>query len=118
LIVPAKVAELLPGDWYFIRSFTSEELTPLHEDKIIFNEKTNSAVSNQALWSVNEVRVEEDLCTDMLQDFLIDGWHILAICPQPQRRPDYVLGKGPKFHPQTSVEINLPVQSKEDKIPF
>lgn len=103
LLAPAKVIELLPGEWIFLRMYTSEELIPLHEDKILFNEKTNSAVPNQALWSVTDVQVCTDLCTDMLQDYLREGWHILAICPQPQRRPDYVLGKGPTLEPQTYV---------------
>lgn len=114
LIVPIKVAELLPGQWYFIRSYTSEELAPLHEDKILFNTKTNAAVPNQALWSVTDVRVESDLCTDILQDYIRDGWHILAICPQPQRRPDYVLGKGASLPVQKFIEAQKPV----DEIPF
>lgn len=120
LLAPAKVIELLPGEWTFLRAYTSEELIPLHEDKILFNERTNSAVPNQALWSVTDVRVESDLCTDMLQDYLREGWHILAICPQPQRRPDYVLGKGPELGKQTYVPpvIAPPALAMEDLTPF
>lgn len=126
LLASAKVIELLPGEWIFLRAYTSEELVPLHEDKILFNEKTQSAVPNQALWSVTDVQVAEDLCTDTLQGYLEDGWHILAICPQPRRRPDYILGKGPKLTPQkivgqtparTDVEINEFNKSFDD-IPF
>jgi hypothetical protein len=124
LIVPVKVAELLPGSWYFLRSYTSEELVPLHADKILFNDKTGAAVPNAALWSVTDVRVETDLCTDLLQEFLRQGWHILAVCPQPQRRPDYVLGKGPKLGapelPRTKVDDDaLPDNTKfAESIPF
>lgn len=110
LLAPAKVIELLPGEWTFLRAYTSEELIPLHEDKILFNEKTQCAVPNQALWSVSDVQVAEDLCTDALQSYLEDGWHILAICPQPQRRPDYVLGKGPELSRQRFVK---PIEDTE-----
>lgn len=120
LLAPAKVVELLPGDWTFLRAYMSEELVPLHEDKILFNERTNCAVPNQALWSVTDVRVEADLCTDTLQDLLRDGWHILAICPQPQRRPDYVLGKGPELGVQKVIPPATapPAQALEDITPF
>lgn len=111
LLAPAKVIELLPGEWIFLRAYTSEELVPLHEDKILFNEKTQSAVPNQALWSVTDVQVCTDLCTDILQDYLRDGWHILAICPQPQRRPDYVLGKGPELSKQRLVKSPEPIDT-------
>jgi hypothetical protein len=42
---------------------------------------------------INEVHVEEDCCTDKLQERLKEGWRIVAVCPQPSRRPDYVLGR-------------------------
>lgn len=122
LIVPAKVAEILPGGWYFVRSYTSEELAPLYEDKILFNEKTQCAVPNQALWNIEEVRVESDLCTDLLQDLLEKGWHIMAICPQARRRPDYVLGRGSEISKQKLVKaepvLQPPPAHIEDTIPF
>lgn len=47
-----------------------------------------------SLWYVSEVMVLDDCCTDNLQTYLNDGWHILAVCPpNAQRRPDYVLGR-------------------------
>lgn len=45
------------------------------------------------LLRIQEVHVEEDCCTDRLQELLKVGWRIIAVCPQPSRRPDYVLGK-------------------------
>lgn len=122
LIGPGHLFELLPGEWVFLRIYKSEDLSPLHEDKILFNEKTGAAVPNAALWSVEEVIIESDLCTDALQEHLKAGWHILAICPQPQRRPDYILGKSPQMKPQR-LEIPksrpTPVSRLiDDEIPF
>lgn len=52
------------------------------------------AVPDMALMYIDEVQVLTDLCTDMLQGELDDGWRILAICPpNSQRRPDYILGR-------------------------
>lgn len=52
------------------------------------------AVPDLGLMYIDEVRVEEDYCTDMLQGDLDDGWRILAICPpNAARRPDYILGR-------------------------
>ncbi len=51
------------------------------------------AVPDMALMYIDKVRVEEDCCTDQLQDLLNEGWRILAVCPpNSARRPDYVLG--------------------------
>jgi hypothetical protein len=59
-----------------------------------FNERVNVHVPGHFLMTVDDVRVEENCCTEFLQDRLREGWRILAICPQPdQRRPDYVLGR-------------------------
>lgn len=64
------------------------------EQHLSFNTKCSVHVPGLGLMLVNEVRIEEDLCTDTLQGLLDKGWRILAICPQPdQRRPDYVLGR-------------------------
>lgn len=58
------------------------------------NNKVDVHVPGNSLLFVNEVRVEEDLCTDALRELLEEGWRIVAVCPQPdQRRPDYVLGR-------------------------
>lgn len=45
------------------------------------------------LLKIREVMVKEDCCTDVLQDRLKEGWKIIAVCPQPSRRPDYILGR-------------------------
>lgn len=57
------------------------------------NHKTESPISNVLLHSYNQVAIVEDACTDHLQNSLNDGWRIIAVCPQPQRRPDYVLAR-------------------------
>lgn len=60
----------------------------------MFNERVQVVVPGLGLMLINKVTVLTDYCTDGLQGFLVDGWRILAICPQPnQRRPDYVLGR-------------------------
>jgi hypothetical protein len=60
-----------------------------------FNNRLNVHVPDNSLLKITEVRVECDACTDLIQDHLKNGWRILAICPQAQRRPDYVLGRVP-----------------------
>ncbi len=53
-----------------------------------------AAMPEWMLAHIRKVCVYDDMCTDMLQGMLDDGWVILAICPQPgQRRPDYILGR-------------------------
>jgi hypothetical protein len=52
------------------------------------------AIPNLLLWSVDEVELLEDACTDYLQRRLNEGYRILAVCPPAcQRRPDYILGR-------------------------
>ena len=58
-----------------------------------FNEKTSSEQPGPNLLNVNETLLMEDACTNALQENLDNGWRIIAVCPQPQRRPDYVLGR-------------------------
>lgn len=51
-------------------------------------------VPHVGLLSVDEVQVEEDCCTDLLQRRLNEGWRILCVCPpNAARRPDYILGR-------------------------
>lgn len=46
------------------------------------------------LLAMDEVSVEENCCTDMLQRRLDEGWRILCVCPpNAARRPDYILGR-------------------------
>lgn len=59
-----------------------------------FNKRCSVHVPSLGLLEMREAKVEEDYCTNALNQDLKDGWKILAICPQPdQRRPDYVLGR-------------------------
>lgn len=58
-----------------------------------FNEKVSVHVPDNALLRIREVFVADDCCTITLNDYLKEGWQIIAVCPQPdQRRPDYILG--------------------------
>ena len=59
----------------------------------LFNEKCQQEQPGPNLLNVNETLLMEDACTDELQENLDNGWRIIAVCPQPQRRPDYVLGR-------------------------
>lgn len=55
---------------------------------------TRAAMPEWFIAHIRTVELRMNYCTDALQSDLDDGWHILAICPQPgQRRPDYILGK-------------------------
>lgn len=59
-----------------------------------FNERVNVHISDVGLMRINEVKVLSNECTEDLQTWLDDGWHIIAVCPQPdQRRPDYIMGR-------------------------
>lgn len=59
-----------------------------------YNTKVNVHVPGLGMLVLNEVKIQENCCTDQLQRDLNDGWRIIAACPQPdQRRPDYVLGR-------------------------
>lgn len=59
-----------------------------------YNAKVNVHVPGLGLLLIDEVKIEEDYCTERLQHDIDDGWRIIAACPQPdRRRPDYVLGR-------------------------
>lgn len=52
------------------------------------------AIPDIGLMYIDEVKVLTDCCTDDLQEWLNEGWRILAVCPpNAQRRPDYVIGR-------------------------
>lgn len=52
------------------------------------------SIPDIGLLHVNEVMVLDDICTDVLQEHLNEGWRILAVCPpNAARRPDYILGR-------------------------
>jgi hypothetical protein len=66
-----------------------------------FNEKTNVHVGGGLITTYNDLMLKEDVCIDVLQEELNNGWRIIAVCVQPdQRRPDYILGR---FNPQLKV---------------
>lgn len=59
-----------------------------------FNTRCGQIQPHIGLWNMNETLLLEDSCTDALQDYLNQGWRMIAIQPQPnQRRPDYILGR-------------------------
>ena len=46
-----------------------------------------------ALTSIRKVTWLEDACTQVLQNWLSDGWRIIAVCPPNYtRRPTYIIG--------------------------
>ena len=59
----------------------------------MFNNVTQCEAPGPGLMDIQETMLMEDACTDGLQENLANGWRILAVCPQPKRRPDYVLGR-------------------------
>lgn len=63
-------------------------------DKVVeFNQSCNVHVPNLGLLNINRLAFATDICTEELQQILLKGWRIIAVCPQPdQRRPDYILG--------------------------
>lgn len=66
----------------------------------LFNERTQAETPGSSLFSVTETKLLEDACTDLVQTNIAEGWRIIAVCPQPQRRPDYVMGR--QHLPQTA----------------
>ena len=59
-----------------------------------FNQKLNIHVGGGLIVTYNELMLKENICTDVLQSTLNEGWRIIAVCVQPdQRRPDYILGR-------------------------
>lgn len=58
-----------------------------------YNQMVGVHLAGNALSLYNELMLAEDCCTDELQHRLDEGWRIIAACPQPQRRPDYILGR-------------------------
>ena len=61
---------------------------------LTFNEKCNVHIGGGLLVTFNDFMLQEDCCTDTLQEKVNNGWRIVACCVQAdQRRPDYVLGR-------------------------
>lgn len=77
------------------------KLSQIPVSDIAYNERCEVHVPNMALMTYNETMLLEDSCTDALQDRLDEGWRIIAACPQPQRRPDYIMGR---YNPNRDVD--------------
>lgn len=101
----AQIVKVIPANWVELKEatlgVTSFQTILAKLDEILsqghrippFNEKVRVVVPGVGLLAVERVEVLRDQCTDTLQNYLDQGWRILAICPQPdQRRPDYVMG--------------------------
>jgi len=73
--------------------FNLEKKLDAFDESHQLNCKVGVHISDLGLLNVTEVTYVENACTDNIQDFLDDGWRILAVCPQPTRRPDYILGR-------------------------
>lgn len=67
----------------------------------IFNQHCDVHIPGNMLATYNETLLLEDSCTDELQRALNSGWRIVAVCPQSQRRPDYILGR---FNPKLDAD--------------
>ncbi len=85
------------------------ELTERIEDALAevrrrgnFNSKVGVHVPDNNLIEVRSTMALDDACSDQLDEYLSEGWIIVAVCPQPdQRRPDYVLGhRDPDVRPR------------------
>jgi hypothetical protein len=81
-----------------------EKLLSLEEKLNVFdmthqlNTTVGVHISDLGLLNVKEVDVIYDSCTDELQEWLNEGWRILAICPQPdKRRPYYIMGRNERL---------------------
>jgi len=80
----------------------NKKLTEITNDQS-FNSYCNVHISGNQLLVINQLLLIEDACTDDVQKHLNSGWRIIAVCPQAQRRPDYVLGK---YNPEFDTTIN------------
>lgn len=79
-----------------------EEKLNIFTPETQFNCKVGVHISDLGLLSVKYVTYEEDCCTDVVQGYLDDGWRILAVCPQPdKRRPDYIFGRNDQVEKTT-----------------
>lgn len=77
-----------------IEALANKPLTITTDGGNEYNNHVEVHMPGQALSLYNDVLLLEDACTDRLQSHLVDGWRIIAACPQPnQRRPDYILGR-------------------------
>lgn len=65
----------------------------LEDAESAWNGHVNAPVHDGHLMRVDTLMLCEDYCTDELQGRLDDGWRIISVCPQANRRPDYILGK-------------------------
>lgn len=62
--------------------------------QVDFNQRCQQAQPGAGLYSIDTLKLMEDACTDAVQHELAQGWHIVAVQPQPnQRRADFILGR-------------------------
>lgn len=91
LKIPFEILKVL--DYVGTESLVAQGIQQAAQTVGPVNERCQVIVGSSA-YNVTEVKLLADQCTDSLQCELNDGWHILAVCVQPnQRRPDYVMGK-------------------------
>jgi hypothetical protein len=84
----------MPPVPHHVRRVVAKDSGPARAD-VALNHRLQIGVPGLGLLMINEVMLLEDSCTDVLAQYLREGWRIVAACPQPnQRRPDYVLGRG------------------------
>lgn len=69
----------------------------------IYNQHCEVHLPGNLLATYNETLLLEDSCTDALQSALAEGWRIMAVCPQSQRRPDYIMGR---FNPTMDLGVS------------
>jgi len=97
----------------FSKSFRQlEELSKNLGEKIkdvTFNQKCDVHISGNMLLTINDLKLIEDSCADDIQIELNNGWRIIAVCVQPQRRPDYILGR---YNPDLKVDDNRNAKRK------
>jgi hypothetical protein len=70
-----------------------DKLTTFDFSPELFNKKCQVHIGGSHLLLINKLRLEEDCCTDHLQEMLDKGWRIVSVNHQEARRSDYVLGK-------------------------
>lgn len=76
-----------------IISKLKDKLSTFDFNAELFNKKCQVHIGGSHLLLINKLLLEQDCCTDHLQDMLDKGWRIVSVNHQEARRPDYVLGK-------------------------
>lgn len=75
----------------------------------VFNHRCRTEQPTPWLHQVVRTMLLEDACTDVLQRHISQGWRIISVQPQPdKRRPDYILGRN---DPELPTEADRPSRS-------